>query len=436
VGTPMPIARARGASCVVDGRIYLFGGTDQGGGIGTSDTQEYDPVNDSWRARAPMITPRISARGAVVDGRCHVIGGAPANSQRQPLPAHEIYDPASNSWSTGPPMPTARYAHAMAALDGRIYTIGGTTDGFSVTGLVEIFDSATETWSTGPSLNTPRATHAASALGEKIYVVGGTRNPTVQQFSSVEVFDSASNEWAFTASMPTARWELASAVAEGRVYAVGGGVSEGARREIEEYEPAGNAWVTRQPLPLAMFRLFAESLDGKVYAFGGLSRVEPGWAASDEVLIYSPPVLAPSFSINPGLNDAWFDSATAGQGFFITVFADIQSVFLAWFTYDTERPPQNVQAVLGEPGHRWLTAFGSYQENIAELDVELTSGGIFDSAEPLPGQVADGTISVEFHGCNAATITYDSFSAGVSGEIQIERIALDNVSMCEALSLQ
>jgi hypothetical protein len=111
-------------------------------------------------------------------------------------------------------------------------------------------------------------------------------------------------------------------------------------------------------------------------------------------------------------------------------------IFLAWFTYDTERPPGDVEAILGEPGHRWLTAFGPYVGNVAALDVELTSGGIFDAAAPVPAQEIDGTISLEFDGCNAATITYDLFSAGVAGEIPIERIALDNVPICEAALTQ
>ncbi len=95
-----------------------------------------------------------------------------------------------------------------------------------------------------------------------------------------------------------------------------------------------------------------------------------------------------------------------------------------------------MQAILGEPGHRWLTAFGPYLGNVAELDIELTSGGVFDAAVPMPVQDIDGTISVEFHGCNAATVAYDVFSAGVAGEIPIERIALDNVPACEAALAQ
>ena len=140
------------------------------------------------------------------------------------------------------------------------------------------------------------------------------------------------------------------------------------------------------------------------------------------------------FQINAGLNDSWFNPATNGQGFFITVFPDIKMMFLAWFTYDTERPPAGVSAILGEPGHRWLTAFGPYSGDTATLDVELTQGGVFDSAAPAVTQSPDGTIEVIFSGCNAGMVNYNIPSAAVSGQIPIERIALDNVPHCETLA--
>jgi hypothetical protein len=145
------------------------------------------------------------------------------------------------------------------------------------------------------------------------------------------------------------------------------------------------------------------------------------------------PNVEPAFTINPGLNDAWFNPATSGQGFFITVFPDISQMFLAWFTYDTERPDGSVAASLGEPGHRWLTAFGLYDGDTAELEVEITSGGVFDSAVPVPMQTADGTITVEFADCENGLVSYDIPSVNLQGEIPISRIALDNVPSCQEL---
>lgn len=149
---------------------------------------------------------------------------------------------------------------------------------------------------------------------------------------------------------------------------------------------------------------------------------------------YAP--LAP-FIINAGLNDAWFNILTAGQGFFFTVFPDLGAFFLAWFTYDTERPGNEIIANLGDPGHRWLTAFGFYSGNSVLLDVELTSGGIFNSAEPAPLQEpAYGTITIVFHGCRCATLTYDFPSLGLTGTIPLQRIANDNVAHCEELNAE
>ena len=141
----------------------------------------------------------------------------------------------------------------------------------------------------------------------------------------------------------------------------------------------------------------------------------------------------PAFVINPALSDAWFNPATGGQGFFIIVWEDIQTVFLSWFTYDTERPPQDVTAHLGEPGHRWLTAQGGYSGDTATLNVSQTAGGVFDSPLPEPDPaLLVGTMTITWTGCNAGLLSYELPSLSLSGDIPIERIVLDNVPACEA----
>jgi len=141
----------------------------------------------------------------------------------------------------------------------------------------------------------------------------------------------------------------------------------------------------------------------------------------------------PSFLINTGISDAWYDPATDGQGFFIIVWEPSQYVFLSWFTYDTERPPADVIAVMGDPGHRWLPAQGPYEGDSASLDIYVSSGGVFDSADPPAGPpVQDGSIDIVWSGCNAGLLSYDIPSLGLQGEIPIQRIVLDNVAACNA----
>ena len=141
------------------------------------------------------------------------------------------------------------------------------------------------------------------------------------------------------------------------------------------------------------------------------------------------------FLINAGLNDAWYNSATNGQGFVITVYPDKKEVFVAWFTFDTVRPPEDVTAQLGEPGHRWLTAQGPYDGDTADLTIFVTEGGVFDAAEPAASTdlAGDGTMTIEFADCTEGLVSYEITSLDISGEIPIQRISPDNILLCELL---
>lgn len=139
-------------------------------------------------------------------------------------------------------------------------------------------------------------------------------------------------------------------------------------------------------------------------------------------------------SINAGMSDAWFEPATNGQGFYIVVYEGLKLVTLAWFTYDAQRPDENVPSIVGEAGHRWLTALGPYDGDTTMMDVYLTSGGVFDAVDPAAEQAPDpvGSIIITWSSCTAAELTYELPGQNLSGTIQLERIVLDNVPICEA----
>jgi glucose/arabinose dehydrogenase len=207
--------------------------------------------------------------------------------------------------------------------------------------------------------------------------------------------------------------------------------------------------------------LFGDYCSGKIW---GLDRVGPNWGstlladtdfsittfgmaedrslylASDTggiYLISDGTIKSEFLQMNIGLSDAWFDPSTSGQGFYVSVLSDLGLVTLAWFTYDTERPPEDVTANLGEPGHRWFTALGSFTGNQAIMNIEFASGGIFDTSTVIertdpPG--SDGTITLTFDNCQSGTVKYDIPSIDREGTVAIQRLTDDNIALCEELS--
>jgi cyclophilin family peptidyl-prolyl cis-trans isomerase len=144
----------------------------------------------------------------------------------------------------------------------------------------------------------------------------------------------------------------------------------------------------------------------------------------------------PPFVMNTGLNDAWYNPITSGQGFFITVFPDLNVVNLAWFTYDTDLPAEDADANLGDPGHRWLTATGPIEGNRAVMNITFASGGLFDTTTDIQRtdpKGSDGTITLTFEDCSSGLVEYDITSIDRQDSVPIQRVADDNVVLCEAL---
>jgi len=177
-----------------------------------------------------------------------------------------------------------------------------------------------------------------------------------------------------------------------------------------------------------------ESLSDGNYFIGGVLTVSDSDSSNNSKYDTTPISLNASlstFQMNAGLNDAWYNPETDGQGFFITIFPKAGLALLAWFTYDTELPEEGASAILGDAGHRWLTAVGTFAGNQVVLDIEIASGGIFDTASEIQRKV-DGTIILTFEGCDSGTVEYDIPSIGKQGFVPIQRIVKDNIELCEA----
>ena len=130
--------------------------------------------------------------------------------------------------------------------------------------------------------------------------------------------------------------------------------------------------------------------------------------------------------INAGMDGAWFDPNISGQGFFIDAHPDPEGdnfIFVSWFTYGNDTAS----------GQRWLTAQGSFEGSITEIDVFETTGGSFDDPQ-APSTTKVGTMSLDFTDCSNALLTYSLPANGAEGDITIARVIPGSKALCEELS--
>ena len=305
--TDMPTARSSFSTSVVDGKIFVIGGEiqpemDEYGDVSLSTVEMYDPETDTWERKADMPTVRSSVSVSVVDGKIYVIGGSEVKKVQIPrgfkyeykeLPTVEMYDPATDTWIQKADMPTPKKTMT-CVVGGKIYAIGGwlTTNEQSQLETVEVYDPATDTWAKAQSMNHARCSAAMSVVNGEIYAIGGigwppNRDQSYLYLSSVEVFNPKTNRWQERTEMPASKaWHTASVI-DGKIYVIGGYFQEGREYKtlstIEIYDPATDLWTQEPEMLMGKSGHTTEVIDGKIYIFGGGSTGVQGPLTSVEV---------------------------------------------------------------------------------------------------------------------------------------------------------
>ncbi len=123
-GADLPNPRGASAIGVIDGYIYVVGGSDFSE-VGTDLVHRYDPATDSWTQRASLPIKVVNATAAVVDGALYVIGGFDDQNTAESRAAVHRYNSMMNSWTRVADLQQRRHSLSSAVVDGQIYVMGG-----------------------------------------------------------------------------------------------------------------------------------------------------------------------------------------------------------------------------------------------------------------------------------------------------------------------
>lgn len=169
------------ATLLTDGRVLVVGGF---GGLAYPDSavgiaELWDPATGEFEETGALAHPRVNHTATLLrDGRVLIAGGGGGGEL-----VAEVYDPERGEFLPAGELSAPRWGHtATALLDGRVLLVGGTTQiGDHEEGNVppiaasELWDPATSSFSAAGELAAPRTSHTATLLSDgRVLVVGGT----------------------------------------------------------------------------------------------------------------------------------------------------------------------------------------------------------------------------------------------------------------------
>ncbi|GMT19927.1 hypothetical protein PFISCL1PPCAC_11224, partial [Pristionchus fissidentatus] len=194
---PLTAKRSAFQTQVLDGVIYVIGGYNPDGCMKT--VEFCDTTKEEQKFVLGGVPDMTRNRGAgascVLDGKIYVIGG---HDGQQIWSNGECYDPATNKWELIASMKHRRCRFGVAAMNGKIWAVGG-YDGAGFLKDVESYDPATNIWTTHKKMERRRSRSSLVVACGKLFVIGGFDG--LNNLHSVARYNEESDEWEEVAPM-------------------------------------------------------------------------------------------------------------------------------------------------------------------------------------------------------------------------------------------
>ena len=239
---------------VSDGtKFYVLGGYDSSGSVATTN-QIYDPVANTWSMGAPIPLGESGAAAAYYNGKIYLFGGCNDGTCGAPRSDLQIYTISTNTWSTGAPIPGGSTFGAAKTIGSFIYFATGIDGTSNASVKTYRYDPTAGTWDDAAMADVPETWWgaASSVLGGKMFMYGGVTNGFNTVTNRTKVFDPVANTWSEDALMSTASYRMQGDNLNNNLYVVGGstgGFTETSR--VEKYTGSGCGAPTATPTACA-----------------------------------------------------------------------------------------------------------------------------------------------------------------------------------------
>ncbi|XP_065896611.1 kelch-like protein 20 [Dysidea avara] len=250
-------------------RIYIVGGETHPGRSTVCSVQAYDPHKECWQQLTPMNVKRRGAGVAMLDGFLYVCGGSDG---LEALRSVECYDPRSDSWSSVVDMNMERSSVAAAVIGNYLYAVGG-YDGYSTClNSVERYSFQEKKWTLVSEMNIARSMVCVGVLGKFLVAVGGYDGSS--DLCSCEMYNTEADEWTVMADMNYCRCMAGVGTIDGHLYVVGGCDRAQSLNTAEVYEPDTQRWRIISPMEQPRSGLGCAVVGSELYAIGGYTSSE------------------------------------------------------------------------------------------------------------------------------------------------------------------
>ena len=178
--TDVPVAMTNFATTADEERgvYYVTGGTEASSlNMPVSKVRRFDPASNRWSELPPMNEARYGHEAALIDGRLYVAGGSGSSGV---LTSGEVYDFSTGQWTAIAPLNHSRvFAQSATGTDTEgnpLWFLIGGWDSSQTLPRVEVYDLRHNRWlvlDDSFNLPTPRAWLGGATLGGYFYAVGG-----------------------------------------------------------------------------------------------------------------------------------------------------------------------------------------------------------------------------------------------------------------------